>query len=132
MSWTQRIVGLLDAGVFQHIRAIIGANHDYPYHDFKTIEDGSEPLLYSVGKNNMNAKGTQSKLFVSKSTLILANAECTIRFNDTNNTPITIRPDVCYEFLSNIHMVYVSAIGDGGRIDMAFEGVLPQECRSAE
>jgi len=110
----------------------VKANRDYPYHDFVTFDDGDEPIEYPVGKNNKDAFGDQKKLFVSKSTMVLSDVECIIRFNNTENTPITIRADTQYEFFSNISSVYVSAIGAQGHIDIGFEGVLPQETRDAE
>lgn len=132
MSFTQRLLSALECGLWKHIRAVIGANYSYPYHDFVSYDDGDEPILYQVGENNKNAQGDQAKLFVSKSTLIMSDVECTVRFNDTNNTPITIRANIPYEFLSNISSVYVSAIGTDGYIDLGFEGVLPQEARDAD
>lgn len=132
MSITQRVTKILEAGLFKYIRLIIGANRDYPYHDFVTFEDGEEPISYQVGKNNKDLDGDQKKLFVSKSTMILSDVECTIRLNHAGNTPITIRADTQYEFLSNISMVYVTVIATGGYIDLGFEGVLPEECRDAQ
>lgn len=111
---------------------LIHTNRDFPYHDFITIDDTEEPKNYRVGTNNLNCIGDQSKLFVSKSTMVISDVECTIRFNHTDNTPITIRANTQYEFYSNITSVYVSAIATGGYIDLGFEGVLPHEARDAE
>ena len=132
MSFTQRLLAALEAGLWKVVKVIIGANREFPYHDFKTLDDGDEPVVYQVGKTQVDLQGDQKKFFVSKSTLIISDVTCTIRFNSTDNAPITIRPNIYYEFLSNISKVYVSAIGTGGYIDMAFEGVLPQETRDAE
>lgn len=132
MSLSNRIVSIINAGIIRFLNIVTLANRDYPYHDFVTYEDGEEPIAYRVGTNNQAVQGDQSKLFVSKSTMILSDVECTVRFNHTANTPITIRASVQYEFMSNIVMVYVSAIATGGYIDLGFEGVLPDESRDAE
>lgn len=126
----EKILKKLNQGLWQAIKAVFTANRDYPYHDFETIEDGSEPVEYQVGKNNKNVQGTQAKLFVSKSTLVFSDVECTIHLNSPENTPITIRAQTFYTFFSNIRSVYVAAIATGGYIDLAFEGVLPEETRS--
>lgn len=132
MSFTQRLIKCLEAGLFQPIRVILGANKSYPYHDFVTFDDTDEPCSYRVGRNQLNLRGDQQKLFVSKETGVISDVECTIRFNDANNTPITIRANTPMVFESNISMVYVTAIGAGGYIDFHFEGVLPQETRDAQ
>ena len=132
MSFTQKLISCLEAGLFQVVKMILGANRDYPFHDFVTFDDTDEPVLYQVGKNNRDATGDQKKLFVSKSTMVLSDVECTIRLNHTGNTPITIRANTQYEFMSNISAVYVTAIAANGYIDFGFEGVLPQETRVAE
>lgn len=131
MSYIQRLISCLESGLHKVVKVILGANRSYPYHDFVSFDDGEEPAFYKVGKNNVDVQGDQSKFFVSKSTLILSDVECTIRLNSTENTPITIRANTYYEFLSNIRCVYVTAIGANGYIDFGFEGVEPQEVRSA-
>lgn len=108
------------------------ANRDYPYHDYESIDDGSEPVAYQVGKNNRDAHGSQMKLFTSKSTLIFSDVACTIRLNSTENVTIAINANTWYEFLSDIYMVYVVTIGTGGTLQMYFEGVLPEETRTPE
>lgn len=132
MAFIDYIASLTKAGLHKFLGLITLTNRDYPYHDFVTYEDGEEPIAYQVGTNNKDTQGDQSKLFVSKSTMILSDVECTIRLNHTANTPITIRANVQYEFMSNVTMVYVSAIATGGYIDLGFEGVLPNEARDAE
>lgn len=122
----------INQNIWLPIKAIFAANRDYPYHDYKEIADTEEPQNYRVGTNQVNLHGDQTKYFVSKSTLIISDVECTIRFNHTGNVPITILADTCYEFKSNITSVYVSAIATDGTIYMYFEGVLPQEQRDAE
>lgn len=128
----KEILEKLNKNLWCIIKAVFTANRDYPYHDFITIDDGDEPKQYVVGTNNKDVQGDQKKLFISKSTMILSDVECTIRFNHTANTPITIRADTQYEFLSNIKMVYVTAIGAQGYLDLGFEGVLPDEARNPE
>lgn len=127
-----KLIKKLGEDVWNIIKAVFTANRDFPYHDFTSIADGEEPKNYVVGTNNRNANGDQQKTFVSKSTLIISDVECTVRFNDTGNVAQTILADTCYEFKSNIKNVYVSAIATDGTIYMYFEGVLPQETRDAE
>lgn len=122
----------INQNIWLPIKAIFAANRDLPYHDYKAIADTEEPQYYRVGTNQVNLHGDQTKYFVSKSTLIISDVACTIRFNHTDNVAIAILADTCYEFKSNITSVYVSAIASGGTIYMYFEGVLPQEQRDAE
>lgn len=132
MMKSQTILDKIGGSIWNTIKAVFTANRDYPYHDAVTISDGSEPVVYQVGTNNQNANGDQQKRFVSKSTLIYSDVECTIRFNDSGNTPITILAETYYTFKSNVTFVYVSAIASQGTLYMYFEGVLPQETRDAE
>lgn len=126
------VIGFIKQYAWTVIRAVILANRDYPYHDFITIEDGTEPTVYVVGTTQVNLGKEIKKRFISKSTMIFSDVACTIRFNHTENAPITIRANLAYEFLCNVTSVYVSAIGTGGYIDMGFEGVLSEETRKAE
>lgn len=107
-------------------------NYDFPYHDYVAIEDGSEPVVYQVGKSNQVGRGDQHKLFTSKSTLLIADQTTTIRFNSTENVTITLIANVPYTFYSNIHALYVVTIGTGGTLYAYFEGVLPDEARRPE
>jgi hypothetical protein len=107
-------------------------NHDFPYHDYKSFDDGDEPVLYQVGKSNQLGRGDQHKLFTSKSTLLIATATTTVRFNSTENVTITLIADVPYTFYSNIHTLYVVTIGTDGVLYAYFEGVHPKEARRPE
>lgn len=107
-------------------------NRDYPYHDFKKFEDGDEPDSYSVGESNMGLNGDQNKLFVSKSTLIHATQDCTIRFNNAENVAVDIVANNLFTFESNIHAVYILTIGTDGVLRMWFEGMLPEDARRPE
>lgn len=132
MTLLNYVVTKLQSGFIEFINMVTLANRDYPYHDYESIEDGSEPVIYQVGKNNMLGNNDQHKFFISKSTLIYSDVACTIRFNNTENIAIAILANTWYEFMSNISSVYVSAIASGGTIYMYFEGVLPQETRNPE
>lgn len=132
MSVFDYLVSLTKQGLLKFLGLIILSNRDYPYHDFKSYDDGDEPTSYRVGYNNVNAHGDQSKYFIAKSTMVLSDVVCTIRFNHSDNTPITIRANTQYEFFSNITRVFVDAIGTDGYLDLGFEGVLPNEGRDAE
>ena len=107
-------------------------NHDYPYHDYKLFEDTDEPVTYPVGTDNRVGRGDQHKLFVSKSTLLIATATTTVRFNSTENVTITLIANIPYTFYSNIHQLYVVAIGAQGVLYAYFEGVLPEDAGRPE
>lgn len=121
------IVSKLKAGVITFINAVILANHDYPLHDYKKIEDGSEPTAYAVGTDNRN--GDQRKLFVSKSTLVYSDVACTLRWNNDRNVTQDIIANTWYTFRANIRSVHVITIATDGTLYLYFEGVLPEEVR---
>lgn len=132
MSFTQRLINALETGLWKFVKVVLSANREYPFHDYESVGDGSEPVAYRVGQNQVDLHGDQTKHFVAKSTLVYSDVACTIRFNHTNNVAIAILANTWYEFKSNVTYVYVSAIGAQGTIYMYFEGVLPQEARDAE
>lgn len=132
MSFLSYIVEKIKYGSIEFINMLTLANRDYPYHDFESIADTEEPVLYQVGKNNQLGNNDQRKLFVSKSTAIYSGVECTIRLNSPANVAITVLAGIPLNLESNIKAVYVSAIGAGGTLYMWFEGVLPQETRISE
>lgn len=107
-------------------------NHNFPYHDYAHFDDGAEPTVYQVGKNNNLTSGTQHKLFTSKSTLLMATATTTVRFNSSENVLITLVANQWYTFYSNIYALYIVAIGDDGELYAYFEGVLPDETTQPE
>ena len=129
MSLTQRLEVWLDANVWRFFRAVFNTNRDYPYRDYLKATSSGPISGYAVGTNNINKHGNQSKLFVSKSTLIYASAACTVVFNDSKNVVIDILPLVWYEFKSNIWMIFWDLGTDGADLYLYFEGVLPDEAR---
>jgi hypothetical protein len=131
MSVFNYIVEKLKSGIITFVNAVISANRDLPYHDETSLMAVGEGAYYVVGTNNKNRHGTQSKTFVSKSTLVYADSNIIIHFNDAKNTPIPIVGNVWYEFKSNIWQVFVEDLGDAGTALIYFEGVLPEEARTA-
>lgn len=146
MSFIQRIIEALDARLWKFIRIVHSANHDYPYHDFVTINNelGEESLngMYAVGTSNVDLHGDQSKRFVSKhANLWCMNFATTVRFNDSRNVAIYLPAKLINstdavvwcekEFHTNIAAVYYT-VAAGDVLFMYFEGVLPEEARDAE
>jgi hypothetical protein len=146
MSFIQRIIEALDARLWKFIRIVHSSNHDYPYHDYVTIDNsqGSGILegVYAVGSSNVDAHGDQSKRFVSKrANMWYEVADTHVHFNDSRNVPISFPPiawdaegePIYYEkeFYTNIAAVYYSIV-QGDILHMYFEGVLPEEARDAE
>lgn len=146
MSFIQRIINALDAGIWKFIRVVHSANHDYPYHDFILLDntEGEEDLIghYVVGTDNVNAHGDQHKKFVSKRTVInVLGDPAEIKFNHADN--VTVIPPVTFvdavagitfcieEYHTNISEIFYS-VPAGSRLLLYFEGVLPQEARDAE
>lgn len=133
MGWMgEKLAALLESRVIKFINAVTNTNTDMPYHDYYTVEDGSEPAQYDVGHNQVTGHGDQRKLFASKNTLIMATAAATIRFNSGNNVLITLLANTWYTFYSNIHTLFIVAIAQGGTLYAYFEGTLPEEARSPE
>jgi hypothetical protein len=132
MSLLNYIVEKLKSGVITFINAVTLANRDYPYHDYILFNSQSAKYSYVVGTNQVNAHGDQRKLFVSKSTLIYATEGQIIHLNSIKNIPIAILANTWYEFKSNIYQVFCVQPSSGYYIYFYFEGVLPQESRSAE
>lgn len=131
MTVLDYLFSLTKQGLKKFMGLITLTNRDLPYHDFATYDDGEEPTTYRVGTNNRGAQGDQTKFFVSKSTMVLSDVACTIRFNHSANQLIQIRANTQYEFFSNIERVFIVTIGTDGYIDFGFEGVLSEECRDA-
>lgn len=126
------ILAKLNENIWHIIRAVFTANRDFPYHDYETATLTATYVPYSVGENNKDKHGTQSKLFVSKSTLIYSTVEADVKFNDTNNVEIDILPNTWYEFLCNISQIFYKYSEEEGTIDIYCDGVLPQETRRSE
>jgi len=132
MTLAEYLLSKIKKGIISFVHLVSLANKDYPYFDYKTYADTEEPEMYNVGKDSITGESTQHKLFVSKSTLIIADVDCTIQFNNTNNVVVDIIADILFTFKHNIHAVNVLTIGAGGNIYMYFEGVLPNEARNPE
>lgn len=128
----KEILDKLNKGIWHIIKAVFTANRDYPYHDYETATMTATYVLYSVGENNKDKHGSQSKLFVSKSTLIYVTQEADVKFNDTNNVEIDILPNTWYEFLCNISRIFYKYSDTEGTIYIYCDGVLPQETRGSE
>ena len=107
-------------------------NRDMPCHDYHLVNAQSTDTCYIVGDNQVAAHGDQRKRFVSKSTLIFSTADCTVKFNNSNNVAVAILADTWYEFKSNIYQVYYSIPEGENFLKLYFEGCLPQESRSPE
>lgn len=146
MSFVQRLINALDARVWQFIRAIISANHDYPYHDYIQIDNESESeeldSVYIVGTSNVNRRGDQKKRFISKQMWIaVTNEDDEIHLNHKDN--VTIYPYLTAQHSNlgsginwmrintNVSDVYYT-IQPQSSILIYCEGVLPQEARDAE
>jgi len=129
MSVLAYVVDKLKAGIITFINAVILANREYSMHDYVHFEDGDEPTKHVVGSGNMAAGGDQKKLFISKSTLIFCTTAAVVRFNNANNVPVGILPNVWYEFYQNTHTLIVDSIATNGLFYAHFEGVLPSEGR---
>jgi hypothetical protein len=131
MSLIQRLEAWLNANVWRFFRAVFSANRDYPYHDYLCVTDTTPTGFYEVGQNQINCHGNQSKRFVSKSTLIIATEDVQVRFNDAKNVVIDLLANVLYEFKSNIWQVFFWTPDEDKAIHFYFEGVLPDEARTA-
>lgn len=132
MSLLNYIATKIKNRIITFINVVTLANREYPYEDFVTIDDGEEPTVYQVGEHNRRPDGSQSKLFVAKSTLMLSDVACTVRFNDARSVTHTLRANQMYEFMQNIWTVHVVTIATGGYLDIHCEGVLSDEARRAE
>jgi len=107
------------------------ANRDYPYHDCESVTMLATKTPYRVGENNRTGDGTQGKLFVSKSTLIIATTDAIINLNSSENVDIPLLANNFYTFKSNIVSVDHRYATEEGTITITCEGVLPSESRSA-
>lgn len=132
MSTMLELLGRVKVGIWQFWRLVGSMNREYPYHDTHMVTSQSTVLIYIVGDNQIGAHGTQRKLFVSKSTLIMCTEDTHVHFNSPNNVAIPILANTWYEFKSNIEAVYCTAIGADKGLYLYFEGVLPEEARSPE
>jgi len=103
------------------------ANHDFPYHDQATFLIGDIGSSYVVGTNNVDAKGSQRKHFVSKSTLFYCTAAAQVRFNHSDNVVIDIPANVLMTFLSNIREIIIVTVADQVTLYAWFEGALPDQ-----
>jgi len=129
MSLLNYVVTKIKDGVLSFINAVINANRDIPMHDYHMFADGDEPCSFAVGSGNMSSGGDQKKLFTSKSTVLYATENSTVRFNNNNNVAIAILANTWYEFYQNVHTLIVTAIGTQGYLYAYFEGAMPEESR---
>jgi hypothetical protein len=126
------VISKVKVGVWQFIRLVLSANHDYPYHDYHHADAQTTIGWYVVGSNQIDAHGSQHKLFVSKSTVIYSTELTHVHFNDSRNVAVAILANQWYEFKSNIAAVYFPIPGADKDLYLYFEGVLPEEARSPE
>jgi hypothetical protein len=129
------IVARIKAGLWTFSRLVFNANRDLPFHDYHLFTLGATGgwLAYAVGADNITDRGSQKKLFTSKSTLIYSTLNIDIKFNSMNNVPIAILNSVWYEFKSNIFQVFANDSGeDVGYLKLYFEGVMSDEARRPE
>lgn len=122
----------LRRGLFAFISMVTLANRDYPYHDYHSDTTTSTKQPYRVGQNNRVGDGDQHKLFVSKSTLIMATTNTYVVFNSSNNVVQTLVANTWYTFESNIYVIYYYYVAAEGTIYIHAEGVAPQEARRPE
>lgn len=132
MSTLLEAISKVKVGVWQFIRLILSANREYPYNDYHHADAQSTNGFYVVGSNQIDAHGSQHKLFVSKSTLILSTEDTHLHFNDSRNVAVTILMNTWYEFKHNVAAVYFPIPGADKDLYLYFEGVLPEEARSPE
>jgi hypothetical protein len=132
LSTLLELISKVKVGVWQFWRAVLSANHDYPYHDYHHASVGTTNPFYIVGSNQINAHGAQHKLFVSKSTLIYSTEDTDVHFNDSRNVAVGILANTWYTFYSNIAAVYFTIPNQDKDLYLYFEGVLPEEARSPE
>ena len=118
--------------VFTFIGKIILANRELPYNDFHTDTTKATYGSYAVGENNRQPNADQTKLFVSKSTLIIATTTSHVKFNSAKGVVHTLIANNFYEFKSNIHSIHYAYVAEAGVIWIHCEGVLPQEARRAK
>ena len=124
------VLDAINKEIWLPIKAIFSANRDYPYHDYHSATTKVTYQGYSVGENNIGKDGTQAKLFVSKSTLILATTNTYIKLNSSNNVVQTLLANNYYTFKSNVRQIFYAYVQEEGTIYIHVEGVLPDEARS--
>lgn len=129
MSLLNKLASMIETRIIKFVNFCTLVNRDIPLHDYKAFEDGDEPTKHVVGSSNMANASDQKKLFTSKSTLLFATGECTVRFNNANNVAVTILANTWYEFYQNVHTLIVDAIASQAVLHCYFEGTLPEECR---
>jgi len=130
MSVLNYIVTKLQSGIITFINAVTLANRDYPYHDFHTDTMKVTQEHFRVGENNRGRDGSQTKLFTSKSTLIIATTNAYVTFNSSNNVEDLLLANNFYEFKSNIRNIFYRYATEEGTIYIHVDGVLGDEARS--
>lgn len=124
------IKSYIQSRIIKFINIVSLAHQDYPYHDYHKFTAGDEPVAYNVGTDNREAHGDQTKLFVSKDTLLLSDGAAQVRFNNAENVLIDLVANQMYSFEGNIHTLFVETIAATKVLYAYFEGVLPEEARS--
>ena len=132
MYMLNKLAALLETRLIKFLNFVVNSNNDLPYHDYHHVDETTIPLSYAVGTNQVNTRGDQKKLFVSKQTLVYCTENTTIRFNNTNNVAITILANTWYTFYCNIWQVFFTAITQDKDLYIYFEGTLPEEARTPE
>jgi len=106
------------------------SNWDFPYWDYAALTAGAAESGYVVGSNNAATRAI-TKLFVSKETCIICDADTLVRFNDARSVQETLLANVAYHFRTNIEVVYVQRPGaQDTHAYCYFEGIEPQEGRA--
>lgn len=132
MSMINYLITKTKAGLETFLKLITLANRSYPYHDYEIATMIATMEGYRVGENNVGRNGTQNKMFISKSTLIMATADAEVTFNSNNNVPILILANTWYTFMCDIRAIYYSSDGEEATIYIYCEGTHTSEGRVAE
>lgn len=129
MTYVQRLLEKLNAGLHAFVSVLINANRDFPYHDYETATTTATKVAYEVGENNRGLNAEQNKLFVSKSTLMYCTTNTYVNLNSPQNVDVLLIANNFYTFKSNIKSVFYRYVASEGIIYIWAEGVLPQEAR---
>lgn len=129
MSVFDYLINLTRDNIKKFLGLIILANRSYNMDDYHTDTMTATYQAYNVGQNNLGGEGTQSKLFVSKSTLIYATQDADLRFNNARNVEHTLLAETYKEFKHDITTVFYKYDTVEGTIYIECEGVLAIEGR---
>lgn len=132
MSLLNYLTQKTKAGLETFFKIVTLSNRSYPYHDYETATLTATKKTYQVGSNNVGQNGSQNKLFIAKSTLILSTVDAYIVLNNSNNVPMLLLANNYYIFKSDIRVIYYYYSSEQGTIYIHCEGTHPQEGRVAE